>query len=370
MNILVVGNGFDIAHGLPTRYSDFLDFIQILNGCLKDKLYNQEDFYERVIEYKNQDIPEMIELNDCVYGNVWINYFLEIYQDLIKQEKGNWIDFEREMSLIVQILDEMNCKFKEFKREYVTYEDIDNFFSSKQIEKMNMFLKLVDSNYSLYSIRLDNLVLIKKIMIENLKKLDRVLEIYLSSFIKNSYVLKKKSLINNLHIDHLLSFNYTSTFLDLYGNVESDFIHGKADINNNKNNCPLILGIDEYLNEHDKNENIEFIYFKKYFQRILKGSGCTYKKWVNSVIKFSPDIHGYRNNLYFYGHSLDITDKDIIRDLIDTNFFKITIFYLNSSDLERKISNLVIDLGQDKLIEMASEPNPQIEFKLIEKESE
>ena len=28
MNILVIGNGFDIAHGLPTQYGDFLNFIR------------------------------------------------------------------------------------------------------------------------------------------------------------------------------------------------------------------------------------------------------------------------------------------------------------------------------------------------------
>jgi len=26
MNILVIGNGFDLAHGLPTKYKDFLEF--------------------------------------------------------------------------------------------------------------------------------------------------------------------------------------------------------------------------------------------------------------------------------------------------------------------------------------------------------
>lgn len=26
MNILVIGNGFDLAHGLPTKYGDFLEF--------------------------------------------------------------------------------------------------------------------------------------------------------------------------------------------------------------------------------------------------------------------------------------------------------------------------------------------------------
>ena len=28
MNILVIGNGFDLAHKLPTRYNDFLKYYQ------------------------------------------------------------------------------------------------------------------------------------------------------------------------------------------------------------------------------------------------------------------------------------------------------------------------------------------------------
>ncbi len=29
MNILVIENGFDLAHGLPTKYGDFLKFLKI-----------------------------------------------------------------------------------------------------------------------------------------------------------------------------------------------------------------------------------------------------------------------------------------------------------------------------------------------------
>lgn len=32
MNILIIGNGFDLAHGLPTKYTDFLEF------CYKIKI--------------------------------------------------------------------------------------------------------------------------------------------------------------------------------------------------------------------------------------------------------------------------------------------------------------------------------------------
>ncbi|MGN0683417.1 MAG: AbiH family protein [Oscillospiraceae bacterium] len=31
MNVLIIGNGFDIAHKLPTEYTSFLDFIKFIN---------------------------------------------------------------------------------------------------------------------------------------------------------------------------------------------------------------------------------------------------------------------------------------------------------------------------------------------------
>ena len=34
MNILVIGNGFDLAHNLPTSYKDFLGFITYINVFL------------------------------------------------------------------------------------------------------------------------------------------------------------------------------------------------------------------------------------------------------------------------------------------------------------------------------------------------
>ena len=33
--LLILGNGFDLAHGLPTRYSDFLEFCNILKNLSK-----------------------------------------------------------------------------------------------------------------------------------------------------------------------------------------------------------------------------------------------------------------------------------------------------------------------------------------------
>lgn len=37
MNILVVGNGFDLAHGLPTKYGDFFEFCRRIDSIEENK---------------------------------------------------------------------------------------------------------------------------------------------------------------------------------------------------------------------------------------------------------------------------------------------------------------------------------------------
>ena len=33
----MIGNGFDLAHGLPTKYTDFLEFVKVLNNVLEER---------------------------------------------------------------------------------------------------------------------------------------------------------------------------------------------------------------------------------------------------------------------------------------------------------------------------------------------
>ena len=51
MDILIIGNGFDLAHGLPTKYTDFLKFIGVI---------------QQVIAIKNKNGLNNITLNDDV----------------------------------------------------------------------------------------------------------------------------------------------------------------------------------------------------------------------------------------------------------------------------------------------------------------
>lgn len=70
-----------------------------------------------------------------------------------------------------------------------------------------------------------------------------------------------------------------------------------------------------------------------------------------------------RHNLYFFGHSLDITDKDILRDLILTENVHITIFYHNKDAMGQQIANLVKVIGQNELVRRTGGSTRTIEFK-------
>ena len=90
-----------------------------------------------------------------------------------------------------------------------------------------------------------------------------------------------------------------------------------------------MLGIDEYLKGDAMNQDNEFVQFKKFYQRIFKGTGCHYVDWLGSINNIDRPKQGNstQHNIYFYGHSLDVTDKDIIYKLIMADRFKSTIFY-------------------------------------------
>ena len=73
--------------------------------------------------------------------------------------------------------------------------------------------------------------------------------------------------------------------------------------------------------------------------------------WIENI-KPQPQINYYPNkaNVYIYGHSLDATDKDILSALITAENTKTTIFYHDSSALEKQIANLVEVITEDELI--------------------
>lgn len=374
--ILLIGNGFDLAHGLPTSYKDFLDFCKMVRELytypIIDNEYNQKKLIDwntdktiksKLLEcYENRkncfedkittQCKELDELYDCIKENVWINYFLE-------REKyigENWIDFESEISNVVQAIetlkgyierDEDVLKIKDTKQQTIIY-----FLKIAKKSLQDVFnLKRIDSFIEDISIELDKLI--------------RSLEIYICEFVNEIDIIKENDDIKTITPDYVLSFNYSNTYERIYGQskeVTYDYIHGKADIKNNVDTCNLVLGIGEYL-EDDKNDKLEFIAFKKFYQRIYKSTDSTYMKWVEQIKKY-PEVN---HNLFIFGHSLDKTDRDILKLLICNDNVTTKIYYYRKNKNDKKelgklIKNLVRIMGQDELISRTMGEHKTIEF--------
>ena len=121
---------------------------------------------------------------------------------------------------------------------------------------------------------------------KELEKLIRALEIYIVEFVAKVNVLHKNSDIEKIKPGYVLSFNYSDTYERIYGNgkqIEYDYIHGKADINKNILTSNLVLGIDEYLDDSLKDKEVEFLTFKKFYQRIFKQSIMKVTEWCSKI---------------------------------------------------------------------------------------
>lgn len=136
----------------------------------------------------------------------------------------------------------------------------------------------------------------------------------------------------------------------------------------------MVLGIEEYLKGEDRDNKLELVEFKKYFQRIYKKTGCKHKEWLESVSESQKNQGDnflregiFLNNIYIYGHSLDVTDKDILEDLLSLPYTQTTIFYLDKRDYAQKISNMIKIIGQDELTNSVYGKNPKIVFQEIQK---
>lgn len=366
LNILIIGNGFDLAHNLPTKYEHFLKYVDAFKRfkevCKQESISADwevagDEDKKYIIHFANlyEKNPQIYEeINELILNNTWINYFWGIYKNRCVAGKDGWIDFESEISRIIQtldgarftILEEINKGHKLGKMTQRQLDILDPVFGQTKRNRDSIEFEETAIGYK------------KARLLTDLNRLTRCLEIYLRNYVEEITPEVKLPDIDRLSIHCVLSFNYTHTYERFYGTnssqkIKYDYIHGETKANSNIDNCNLILGIDEYLEGYAKDRDNEFIQFKKFYQRIYKKTGCKYIDWVNNIAKFPSGYGGngdFVHNVYIIGHSLDITDKDILSRLINMESTKTTIFYHNQVTLGSQISNLVKVLGEDNLI--------------------
>lgn len=501
MRVLIVGNGFDIAHGLPTKYTDFLYFVKALNDGMTDA--QNHSFYDvgeyskhldgTVTEYLNNALKDrsdiineikfleercvqnkfisfsdleltftgkqqgyrslkeillgdedrqlhlavIVNIHRLLKDNYWIIRFEEA------EKYNQWVDFESEIAKTCLTLEMAlgNYRYGIDDNERVLiekelFESFSNYFINDDLKSL---FNLTEDDYEgisfplryndsikgdrriAYSFRIKGLYKIRKILIDSLERLIFAFELYLIHIVENTVLpnVKKLFLFRDLHINKLLSFNYTHTWQEKYGEIDIQYLHGST--RNSKDlldiQSPLVLGMNESLEGSEVDNNTNLIKFKKYYQRIRKNTDGDYKKWIeylefednikrghsgtcydiyqneknevevriieNALVNEGDEFQEkakkyfdlyYKNDtvsrdnsscVYIYGHSLDVTDKDILRSFIDYDNIKIIIFYLDDNDLDVKIENLVKIIGHDNLIKRRGSSRQTIYFRNI-----
>lgn len=390
MNMLIIGNGFDLAHERPTRYTDFLRFLEYILRA-RDYLGHRQELAKSLIEVSptvkeyilnsydkrkasvsgaiSNEIPFVQEIYNCLEQNVWYEYFQKLRVENALRGK-NWIDFESEIREVIEAFDrsieDVYAPLPTAKDMFGNYTDrVVCFFGKLNFEEYNRVTHK-PSNY-----RNTYYDLIEKTY-QDLQRLVRCLELYLDDCVKKIPITKCSNDIRDLKIDFVLSFNYTNIPANLYPSMGETIhhIHGNAEANRKADQNNMVLGINEYWENDDKSVHTNFNLYKKFVQRIIKETGIIYKKALNVIsseytrlkAKFS-DYDGLDyNHAYFFGHSLDVTDGDILREIMETPGLSITIFYKDKQQQANQIANLSKILTQDKLLEYAVSAKPKIVF--------
>ena len=451
MNILIVGNGFDLSHYLPTKYDHFMDVMRAIEEKdtgekVKDLSIHKVDEWikqiDKIFEKRNErndpnysmdfdelfsktrdsyfiektkefylteqvelDSKDVLKLQYRLELNSWYKYFKNHVAEI-----KTWIDFEQKIEEVLAIFGECILEIEQVKRpnelfEYFSHEQEEGHRINERNFKILSFFNFITSeNYKI------NLPIVGEMSAEGKLK-DRsninpkfchggkvengfnpsgfigylyqqlddfiaIFDLYLELIIcqLNSRFMLEIDEKEWIYPDKIFSFNYTNTYQRIHDSVDVEYLHGSHGKYQN-----IVLGVSDLEDESLK--KIKAYGFTKYHQKLFKDTDYwfldKYKQKIkqhNLKIEYfekdsssdDPTVKKFTRqqlmekesklnlNIYIWGHSLDVSDKDYIIDLfrlnddIDRNV-RVTVYYFNKTAKFDLLNNLLAILGKDKV---------------------
>ena len=363
--ILILGNGFDIAMGRKTKYTDFIEFEKQLFSNPDEKLLEFLKVTNLCIEkYRDNLYLKFINENKGTLGDSWSNLETMISQlaDAIMYFKeNNDLLFKVATTGRIWLLEEELLQEKNYRSK----------------------LYIADMFFSLFHEKgwgsLEREVALEKLNNEFINQLDlliELLEIYLSYLDYIDFDVQKiearptaLDAISDLSNSSVLNFNYTNTSSRLYGTSEekTHFIHGRIDLDRTFSRInTMVFGIED----KEINVNSDLIPYQKYYQRVVKETGKKFEDFfcIRNLKKRDipgsnlQTIQGTSKNIVVFGHSVDPLDKEIFQKsfaLVEEGGYpyRFVFTYFDESAKRSIIKNLAIILGKEKLIELTGKQN-------------
>lgn len=329
-DLYLIGNGFDLAHGLKTSYNDFL--LWYLNDFLFQ--FGQKDSHED--ELMKIDALGVKYRVPCDFESIpkllsWLeqNHYKrkakhDFFENIIKNYRDyKWVDIEYEYYMaLVELFKDMEIKGILRSDIHFTQVRLLNDCFGKIREKLIEYLNTISTSEQS---RIDRIG----------KKLKEYTGIDASG--------SGKKLI--------LNFNYTST-IDLYydwnfnKNVQLIHIHGKL---NDKTN-PIIFGygdeIDDYFNRIKQLNQNEFLKNMKSYEYLETSNN----QKLNAFLE--EDAFAVK----IMGHSCGVSDRFLLNKIFEhPNCDKIKVFYHEkekNDDYSDKIREISRHLMQKNILDL------------------
>jgi len=367
--IVLIGNGFDLAHGLPTSYEDFIswywdqrvkDFSRAFGQYSEDCLCTFEigypntwnDFYnQKVSPYSNprgRDIVERIRQKQ--YGTQIKVSFSPFFSNIIESiETKGWVDIESEYyrllinSTIQQTsdigLNELNKHFAFLKELLIDYLNLLNYNKIKKIESIynNIYCPIMRNEISIEGQHFVNEYVndwMEKNDFDLHEKIDRF-DLSATDYINEIINYKNTSNARRVLLDYprlymlpdyilLLNFNYTNTS-HFYENMKccmTTHIHG-----NLQDSSRIIFGYGDELDS-----------MYKQLQALNDNECLRNIKSINYL-----ESANYRSALSFMesapfqvvimGHSCGNSDRTLLNTLFEhKNCISIKPYYYQKND--------------------------------------
>jgi YD repeat-containing protein len=330
--IILIGNGFDLAHGLKTSYGDFINWFwgfqrhkinetnsstwDMVSGTNYRREYRGNNFFtvkfpdtkgniedfdiketkpeldtpktEESANKRKNKFTSRKDLKDNIV--CYKNKFLELIDK--KGKIQNWVDIE---VLYFEIL--CNCKDR--------YKQSKNIYEVYTVEQLNRDFKLIKDDFEEF-LRGRNNEIKKSYQPELQEKINELIN--RKAIIKAD---KYKESDKNCEVGDilLLNFNYTKTISELYekDNRKEIALHGKIDDSKN----PVIFGYsDEVSSESTEMEDLEINGFLENIKSIQYVKTDNYDK----LTRFRNDGE---YDVYIFGISCGNADRTLLRELFE-----------------------------------------------------
>ena len=286
MNLFIIGNGFDLAHGLKTTYEDFRHYL------LEE--YPDADSEEFVMP----DVYMMPDGGEAIDDETAVSFIMRI---ISLTEGDNWKDVEATLG----ILDFSECF------DWITYDrdsdgDIDPW-------------KQVYRNEDIAS----NLVLPMTKITKYFSDWINTIELSVKIPVKNDFVM-----LMNADEDLFLTFNYTETLEQAYGAKNICHIHGMQ-------GEELLFG---HGNDTDNSEENMKDYIGA--ENALDQIQASLRKNTDSAIEKHQDffdrIDSMVDKVYSFGFSFSEVDTIYIEQICKRLKNPNVVWFLNSYDDKAK----------------------------------